>query len=56
MSKYCDDHTCYCDDDDGLCPKCKKGLHGYIRERWEINPNDKKRIKDLERRGLIELK
>ena len=51
--KYCDDHTCFCDED-GECQKCKAGLPGYIRERKEINPNDKERMKDLENRGLVE--
>lgn len=53
--KYCDDHCCYFEPD-RICPKCKAGEPGYVRRRNEINPDDKKRIADLEKRGLIESK
>ena len=51
--KYCDDHTCFYYPGE-KCSKCVAGLPGYIRSRSEINPSDKKRIADLEKRGLIE--
>ncbi len=51
--KYCDDHTCYCESD-GACEKCEQGFPKFIRPRNQVNPNDTKRIKDLEKRGLIE--
>ena len=53
--KYCDDHTCYCEPD-GTCEKCNNGIPGFIRPRYQVNPHDKKRIADLEKRGLIESK
>jgi len=53
--KYCDDHCCYYNPS-GKCEKCAAGKPGHIRNRNEVNPNDKKRIVDLERRGLIESK
>ena len=53
--KYCDDHCCSVNEK-GVCEKCEAGLPGYIRSRSEVNPNDHKRIADLEKRGLIEKK
>ena len=50
--KYCDKHCCYCNIM-GLCEKCARGEPGYIRKRGEVNPRDKARIADLEKRGLI---
>jgi len=53
--KYCDDHCCYVNEK-GVCEKCEAGMPGHIRSRSEVNPNDHKRIADLEKRGLIEKK
>lgn len=51
-TKYCDDHTCWHNPKDG-CPKCEAGEPGFVRHRSQINPQDKNRIADLEKRGLI---
>ena len=48
--KYCDDHACW---HDGICKKCYNNEQGHVRHITEVNPSDKKRIKDLRKRGLM---
>ncbi len=50
--KYCDDHCCYHEPNE-KCKKCSAGLPGHIRQKYEVNPNNKERIADLKKRGLM---